>query len=196
MHPPRHPMKLIILSLLVLALAACGGGGKSASKLASDDVAVVGSTHVKLPLFTDLMAQAKQSFKAQGQAWPKAGTTGYQTIKGEAVTLMVQSAEREQKAAELGIVVTPKQVEARLDRAEEAVLRRQRDEVQGAAEDPGPHRRARSLRRQVADRPGEALREGDEEPSRSTRETSRPTTQRTWRRSTRSRRRATCGTSS
>jgi parvulin-like peptidyl-prolyl isomerase len=107
-------MKLIILSLLVLALVACGGGGKSASKLAADDVAVVGSTHVKVPLFTDLMAQAKQSFKAQGQAWPKAGTTGYATIKGEAVTLMVQSAEREQKATDLGITVTTKQIDARL----------------------------------------------------------------------------------
>ena len=106
-------MKLILLSLLVLALAACGGG-KSTSKLASDDVAVVGSTHVKVPLFTDLMAQAKQSFKTNGQAWPKAGTSGYQTIKGEAVTLMVQSAEREEKATDLGITVTAKQVEARL----------------------------------------------------------------------------------
>jgi peptidyl-prolyl cis-trans isomerase C len=107
-------MKLILLSLLVLALAACGGGGKSASKLAADDVAVVGSTHVKVPLFTDLMAQAKQSFKTQGQAFPKPGSTGYQTIKGEAVTLMVQGAEREQKATDLGITVTDKQVDTRL----------------------------------------------------------------------------------
>ena len=54
---------------------------------------------------------------------------------------MVQSAERQEKAAELGITVTDKQVETRLDQAEEAVLRRQREEVPGPAEGPGPHRR-------------------------------------------------------
>jgi hypothetical protein len=107
-------MKLILLCLLVLTLAACGGGGKSASKLASDDVAVVGSTHVKVPLFTDLMAQAKQSFKTNKQAFPKAGSTGYQQIKGEAVNLMVQGAERQEKANALGITVTDKQVDTRL----------------------------------------------------------------------------------
>jgi parvulin-like peptidyl-prolyl isomerase len=107
-------MKIILLSLLVLALAACGGGGKSSTKLASDDIAVVGAQHVKQPLFTDLMAQAKASYKAQGQAWPKAGTAGYQTIRSEAVTLLVQSAERQEKATALGITVTDKQVAARL----------------------------------------------------------------------------------
>jgi hypothetical protein len=106
-------MKLILLCLLVLMLAACGGG-KSASKLASDDVAVIGATHVKVPLFTDLMAQAKQSFKTNKQAFPKAGTTGYQQIKSEAVVLMVQGAERQEKANDLGITVTDKQVDARL----------------------------------------------------------------------------------
>jgi parvulin-like peptidyl-prolyl isomerase len=107
-------MKLILLSLLVLALAACGGGGKSSAKVAADDVAVVGALHIKQPLFTDLMAQAKASYKAQGQAWPKPGTTGYATIKSEAVTLLVQSAERQEKATALGINVTDKQVATRL----------------------------------------------------------------------------------
>ena len=117
MHPHRHP-KLILLSLLVLALAACGGGGggKSASKLAATDVAVVGSTHIPQEFFNSLMSLQKLNAKQQGQTFPKQGTTGYQTVSGQVVTALVQAIERQQKAADLGITVTDKQVQAQLDK--------------------------------------------------------------------------------
>jgi foldase protein PrsA len=99
--------------LLALAVAGCGGGGSSA-KLESSDVAVVGQSQISRTQFDDLMATAQASFKQQGRAFPKQGTTEYATIKSQAVTLLVQQAEREEKAKDLGITISDKQIEDRL----------------------------------------------------------------------------------
>ena len=100
--------------LLVVLAAGCGGGGGGAAKLNANDVAAVGSRHIPKNLFDELMSEAKVNLKAQGQTFPKAGTSGYSTIKSQAVTLLVQEAEKEVEAAKLGITVTPKEVTARL----------------------------------------------------------------------------------
>ena len=101
--------------LLVVALAAgCGGGGGSAS-LKDDDVAVVGSQHIPKTMFTALMDQACRSFKSQGRKCAKPGTTDYQTIKNQAMTLLVQQAEREEKAHDMGVKIDDKAVQKRLD---------------------------------------------------------------------------------
>ena len=120
------------------------------AKLAASDVAVVGATHVSKSAFDALIVQAKRSYATQTgpKAFPKPGTTEYATIKGQAVTLLVQQAEREEKATSMGIKITDaaRPEAARPD--QEAVLRWQRDEVPGAAEEaaadrrPGPHRHA------------------------------------------------------
>jgi len=111
-------MKLILLCLLVLALAACGGGGGKGGvvKVASGDVAVVGSQHVPQPFFNSLMSLEKQSAKQAGQAFPKPGTANYETAKSDAVNALVQAYERQAKAASLGISVTDKQVQAELSK--------------------------------------------------------------------------------
>jgi parvulin-like peptidyl-prolyl isomerase len=99
--------------LLALAVAGCGGGGSSA-KLESSDVAVVGQSQISRTQFDDLMATAQASFKQQGRAFPKQGTTEYATIKSQAVTLLVQQTERDAKAKDLGIEITDKQIDDRL----------------------------------------------------------------------------------
>ncbi len=99
--------------LAAVALAGCGGGGSSA-ELRSSDVAVVGGTQISKSQFDDLMATAKRSFQSQGRAFPKQGTQEYATLKTQAVTLLVQQAEREEKAGDLGIEITSKQVDDRL----------------------------------------------------------------------------------
>lgn len=112
-------MKTAISFLPILLVAAlisgCGGGGSS-SKLGGSDVAVVGSHHITKTDFDSLLVQAKQSFAKQTppRAFPKQGTAEYETVKGQAVTLLVQQAEREQKAASEGIKITDKQIDARL----------------------------------------------------------------------------------
>jgi hypothetical protein len=102
---------MVVVAALV---AGCGGGGGTA-KLQTGDVAVVGKQHVKKIDFDALMEQAKLSFTQQGRAFPKPGTSQYETIKGQAITLLVQQAERAEKAPSLGINVTDKQIQQRLD---------------------------------------------------------------------------------
>ena len=106
-------LKFLLPLVLVSVLAACGGGGSSDS-LASQDVAVVGHTHIKKAQYDALIEQAKQSYKSQGQAFPKVGSSGYETVKAEAVSLLVQQAEREEKAASIGVTVTDQQIDKRL----------------------------------------------------------------------------------
>ena len=106
----RFLAKFILPVLLLGALAAgCGGGG--ASGLSSQDVAVVGKTHISKSDYDTLLAQAKRSL---GKTFPKQGTAEYESIKSKAVTLLVQQAERAERASSEGIKVTDKQTSARL----------------------------------------------------------------------------------
>jgi parvulin-like peptidyl-prolyl isomerase len=102
------------LLLLVALAAGCGGGGGSSAKLQSDDVAVVGPQHVKKLMFDQLMNEAKVNLKSQGQTFPKAGSTAYSNIRSQAVSLLVQEAEKEAEAQKLGIVISPKDIDTRL----------------------------------------------------------------------------------
>ena len=115
----RFLMKKITFPLLlVLAaalLAGCGSG--SGASLKSDDVATVGKVHISKAAFAALLVQAKKSYASQTppKAFPKPGTADYETIKGQAIALLVQQAEREQKAASLGVKISNSDVEKRLD---------------------------------------------------------------------------------
>jgi parvulin-like peptidyl-prolyl isomerase len=103
-----------VLVVLALALVIAGCGGKSTAKLSAQDVAVVGDAKISKQQFDDLMATAVASYKQQGKSFPKQGTTEYASIKSQAMTLLVQETEREQKAEDLGIEITDKQIDARL----------------------------------------------------------------------------------
>src|SRR3954452_18958539 len=106
-------LSLILAPLAVVVLAGCGGGSNTA-KLSTEDVAVVGDQQITKAQFQNLMATAEASFKQQGRKFPKQGTSEYASIKSQAVTLLVQQAEREAKAKDLGIEISDKQVDARL----------------------------------------------------------------------------------
>ena len=108
----RKSFVLIILAAGLLA--GCGGGG-GAAKLSSGDVAVVGSQHISLTAMNNLLARAKLAYKQQGQAFPKQGTTNYQAVRDNVVTLLVEQAELDQKAAAMGIKVTDAEIDARID---------------------------------------------------------------------------------
>jgi foldase protein PrsA len=102
---------LLILAVFAALVTACGGGGASPS---GGDVAVVGSIHIPRARFEALLQQAKRSFKQQGRPFPKAGTREYATLKKNAVNVLVQAAQREIRAKEMGIEVSDKQVDAKL----------------------------------------------------------------------------------
>lgn len=110
MHMVKYPLLLLLAAAL---LAGCGSSG--AAKLQASDVAAVGNAHVSKAQFDTLLAQAQRSFAQQKRAFPKQGTAAYETVKGQAMTLLVQQAEREEKAASMGITVSASDVQKRLD---------------------------------------------------------------------------------
>ena len=100
----------LLLAVVVLA-AGCGGGSKS---VPSDSVAVVGDATITKAQFNFLLDGAKRTYKARKTPFPKAGTTQYKSLQDQAMQYLVQEAEYEQKAGDLGVTVTDKDVQARL----------------------------------------------------------------------------------
>ncbi len=103
---------LFPIVLVAALLAGCGGGGSASLK--KEDVAVVGKVHVSKTQYDALLTQAQRSFQQQGRPFPKQGTSEYETVKSQAVTLLVQQAERESKADSMGIKITTSDVDKRL----------------------------------------------------------------------------------
>jgi parvulin-like peptidyl-prolyl isomerase len=61
------------------------------------------------------MDRAKKNYEAQKRPFPKPGTTEYNDLKNQAVVYLVQKAEYEQEAASLGVKISDKQVDQRLE---------------------------------------------------------------------------------
>ena len=108
-----------VLAFVALLTAACGGGSSSStSHLSSNDVAKVGDQDITQADYNGLLSQAKSGYKAQKQQFPKAGTAAYKSLQDRILSSLVQKAEFEQRAKDLGISVTPKQVTDRLAQVE------------------------------------------------------------------------------
>ena len=105
---------LLLPVLLVVLLAAGCGGGEETESVPADAVAVVGEREIEKTEFDALINQARQSYEAQKREFPKQGTQEYNTLKNQAVQFLVQRAQFEQKAQELGVEVSDKQVADRL----------------------------------------------------------------------------------
>jgi parvulin-like peptidyl-prolyl isomerase len=105
-----------LLLLLTLLAAGCGGGGST--KVPDNAVAVVGGDTITRAEFNLAMARSRRGYKQQHRQWPKAGTQQFQQIQQSALTFLVQLQELEQKAKELGVDVTDKQVADRLGQLE------------------------------------------------------------------------------
>ena len=99
--------------LVAAALAACGGDGER--EVPADAVAVVGQETVTKAELDAVMDGVKRSYEAEERPFPEAGSPEYNTLKNQAVQFLVQRAQFEQKADDLGVAVTDAQVERRLD---------------------------------------------------------------------------------
>ena len=108
-----HRILLAVLSLVAArALAGCGGDEGS---VPTDAVAVVDGEKIERGAYDQLITQAKSSYKLNKRDFPAAGTADYQALKSQAVQFLVQREEYDQKAGDLGIKVTDKQVDDRLE---------------------------------------------------------------------------------
>jgi parvulin-like peptidyl-prolyl isomerase len=106
-------LRIVVPLLVLLTLAAAGCGGGSSTKVPADAVAVVNGDPISRSEFDLAMARSKRGYKEQHHAWPKAGTTQFQQIQQSALTFLVQLQELEQKAKQLGVTVTKKQIDAK-----------------------------------------------------------------------------------
>jgi foldase protein PrsA len=110
----KHLRLVPVLAFVAVFAAACGGSGAPKS-VPSDAVAVVGGDTISKASFDTVLAQAQRSYKAQHKPFPKAGTTTYGTIRAQIMQFLVERSEYEQKAKDLGIKVSDKDVNDRLD---------------------------------------------------------------------------------
>jgi foldase protein PrsA len=99
--------------VVVLLLAACGGGGTAT--LGSNDIAVVGDQTVTRAQLDSLLARTKKSYEGAKRPFPKPGTSNYNALQSQAVTYLLQHAQYMQKAQEMGIHVSDKQIDDRIN---------------------------------------------------------------------------------
>ena len=105
---PVRVLFLPLVAVLALLVSACGSGN---AKVPAGAVANVNGTPISRSDVDDWLAQAKKSYQAQQRQFPKAGTADYQTIQAQTVAFLVQKAEWEQAASDLGIKLTPKDID-------------------------------------------------------------------------------------
>jgi foldase protein PrsA len=110
----KHFRLVPILAFVALFVAACGGDS-SPKSVPSDAVAVVGGDTITKAEFAQVLAQAQRSYKAGHKPFPKPGTPTYGTIRSEIMQFLVERSEYSQKANDLGVKVTDKDVQNRLN---------------------------------------------------------------------------------
>jgi parvulin-like peptidyl-prolyl isomerase len=108
----RNRSLILLLAALVALLAAGCGGSDS---VPSDAVAKVGDQTITRAQYEQLLSQAKKSYASQKRDFPKAGSAEYEQLKNQAVQYLVQRAEFAQKADDLDVNISDKQIDDRLD---------------------------------------------------------------------------------
>jgi len=103
--------RLLLFGFASLALLVAGCGGTTSASLGSDDVATVGDQQISKDQFQQLMTRAQKSYEAQKRPFPKAGSTEYEQLKGQAITFLVQQAEIDSEAKNLGVDVSDQDVD-------------------------------------------------------------------------------------
>jgi parvulin-like peptidyl-prolyl isomerase len=112
MKPTRISLALLGTALaLVLGATACGGSGGS---VPSGAVAVVNGTEIPRSDLDALIARARKGYAAQKTPFPKEGTQEFQSVQAVYLNYLVQKAEFEQQAKDLGVTVSDREVDKAL----------------------------------------------------------------------------------
>ena len=106
-------MGVALLALLVPAVLLAGCGG---DKVPAGGIAAVGSGVVTQAQFDQIWKQAEAQYKSQAgaPAFPKEGTAQYDQLKASIVNYLVQNEIVVQKAADLKVTVTDKELQDRM----------------------------------------------------------------------------------
>jgi foldase protein PrsA len=114
----KHLRLVPILALVAAFAAACGGSGAPKS-VPSDAVAVVGGDTITKAEYNDVLNQAKRSYLASNKPFPKPGTQTYGTLRAQIIKFLVERSEYQQEATDMGIKISDKDIEARLDQVKQ-----------------------------------------------------------------------------
>jgi parvulin-like peptidyl-prolyl isomerase len=109
--------RLTLMTMLVAAavvLAGCGGDG-GPNSVPNDAVAVVGDRTIDKSEFDAIVAQAKRTYEKQKRPFPSPGSPQFSQLRGQIMAFLVERAEYEDKAEDLGIEVTNDDVDKRLE---------------------------------------------------------------------------------
>ena len=109
-----------LLAVVALPIALTGCGSK---KVPAGAIAAVGSGVVTQEQFNQIMAQAKAQYASQqgAPAFPKEGTPQFSQLKASIVTYLVQNELIVQKAKDLGVSVSAKELQDRVKQIEQSV---------------------------------------------------------------------------
>jgi foldase protein PrsA len=109
---------LFALLAVLLTVAACGG-----NEVPAGAIAAVGDGVVSQEQFDQIMEQAKAQYASQkgAPAFPKEGTAQYDQLVASIVSYLVQNELIAQKAEELDVTISDKDLQARLDQVEQSV---------------------------------------------------------------------------
>jgi foldase protein PrsA len=111
----KHLRLALIIAFVAAFAAACGGGGGGAREVPDNAVAVVGDGTISKAEYTKVLGQAKRSYAAQKKPFPEAGTQQFSALQAQVVQFLVERSEYEQKAKDLGVEISDKDVTERLD---------------------------------------------------------------------------------
>jgi parvulin-like peptidyl-prolyl isomerase len=109
----RAPLiALVALGLFAAVFAtACGSDDRS---VGANDVAVVGDQPISKEQFDELLDRARDNYEKNKQEFPAAGTEQYVALRRQAMQFLVQRAQFEQKATELGLEITESDVDKQM----------------------------------------------------------------------------------
>jgi parvulin-like peptidyl-prolyl isomerase len=114
---------IALLAALALGVAAagCGGGDEESESIdvPADAVAVVGGQEIPKAEYDRLLAAAEKTYKARKQEFPEAGTPEFAQLRNAIVRNLVETTQFEIAAKELGIEITDKEIDERLDQLKE-----------------------------------------------------------------------------
>ena len=135
---------IAIFAVAIAAGALAAGCGSQRQSVGANDVAVVGDQTISKDQFDRLMNQAKENYAKNKQTWPATGTPQYVALRKQAMQFLVQRAEFEQKASDLGIKVTDADVDKQLATIKSQYFGRQGRQVRLDVRAEVPGRAARS----------------------------------------------------
>ena len=104
---PWRLIFVVVVAACALAASACGGD----SDVPEGAVAVVDGIEIPREDLDELVERARKNTEAQKQEFPKVGTPEFQNVQRQYVAYLVQRAQFEKEAEELGVEITEKEID-------------------------------------------------------------------------------------